>query len=235
MFLDFDGTLSPIVADFEAARPFPGTEGRLAALARKYARVAVISGRPVAYLERYLAGSGVLLAGLYGMERLGPGSSGPVESAEPWRAAITAAAEAAEGAAPAGVVVERKGLATTIHFRVAPEHETWAETFAQRQAAERGLVVHPGKMSVELRPPVSTDKGTVVDELASGLSAVLFMGDDVGDLPAFEALARLHRQGKETLGVAVASAETPPELIAAADLSVSGPEGAAAVLDALAA
>ncbi len=40
-------------------------------------------------------------------------------------------------------------------------------------------------MSVELRPPVKTDKGTVVDELASGLGAACFFGDDLGDLPAF--------------------------------------------------
>lgn len=234
MLLDFDGTLSPIVEDFEAARPFPGTEDRLALLARRYARVVVISGRPVAYLQRHLGPSGVALVGLYGLERVGPGS-GAVESAEPWRAAIAAAADAAEAAAPDGVVVERKGLAATIHFRAVPEQAPWAATYAAGQAAERGLVVHPGKMSVELRPPVSTDKGTVVDELASGLSAVLFMGDDVGDLPAFGALARLRERGTRTLGVAVVSAETPTELIAAADLSVAGPEGAAEVLDALAA
>ncbi len=48
-------------------------------------------------------------------------------------------------------------------------------------------------MSWELRPPVPTDKGTVVTELAAGLAAVCFVGDDTGDLPAFEALRRLGR------------------------------------------
>ena len=67
---DFDGTLSPIVVDPREARPLAGAIDALSALARRYGRVAVISGRPVAYLiERLGTVEGpIILSGLYGLE-----------------------------------------------------------------------------------------------------------------------------------------------------------------------
>jgi len=76
---------------------------------------------------------------------------------------------------------------------------------------------------VELRPPVQRDKGTVVEELAGPFEAACFLGDDLGDLPAFEALRRLDAT---TVAVGVKSAEVDPRVIAAADVVVDGPEGA---------
>jgi trehalose 6-phosphate phosphatase len=81
-------------------------------------------------------------------------------------------------------------------------------------------------MSRELVPPVDTDKGVVVTALAAGLEAVCFMGDDVGDLPAFAALRRLRAKGVDTLAVAVRGPEAPTALLAEADLVVDGPTGA---------
>jgi len=95
------------------------------------------------------------------------------------------------------------------------------------------VIAHPGKMSVELRPPIATDKGTVVAELSSGLAAVCFIGDDEGDMPAFAQLSSLRASGIVTLAVAVAGDETPSQLVAAADLSVDGPDGAVRFLELL--
>jgi trehalose 6-phosphate phosphatase len=81
---------------------------------------------------------------------------------------------------------------------------------------------------------VSTDKGLVVAALAEGLDAACYVGDDVGDLPAFAALADLRNQGVATLAVAVRSGEEPPELVEQADLVVDGAEGAMAFLRRLA-
>jgi trehalose 6-phosphate phosphatase len=236
VFLDFDGTLAPIVEDFDRAEAYPETVPRLARLASRFALVAVISGRPVAYLVSRLAGAGnTELVGLYGMERTqaGTGAISVSPSASVWRPALATAADDAEAAAPAGVIVERKGLATTLHYRQAPEQASWAEAIAARLVSQLGLVAHPGKMSIELRPPVATDKGTVVAELAAGLDAVCFVGDDVGDLPAFSALTRLRTLGVATLAVAVEARETPPQVVAAADLTVDGPAGVARLLDSL--
>jgi trehalose 6-phosphate phosphatase len=109
------------------------------------------------------------------------------------------------------------------------------ERFAAGEVAARGLAAHPGKMSVELRPPVRTDKGTVIAELGADLEAVCFIGDDRGDLPGFEALRLMRSEGKSTLAVAVAGPETPVELLDSADLVVAGPEGVIALLEVLAA
>jgi trehalose 6-phosphate phosphatase len=234
VFTDFDGTLAPIVDDPAAAGPLPGAEAVLAGLAERFARVAVISGRPVAYLLEQLGGAGsVILSGLYGLERARAGTVEEVPAALPWREVVARVAGEAEAAAPPGVRVERKGLAVTLHVRTAPEQARWVEEWAAARAAETGLVAHPGKMSVELRPPVDADKGTVVTELARGLEAVCFLGDDRGDLPAFAALSELSAGGVQTLAVAVSSHEAPAELLEAADIVVPDPEAALFLLETL--
>jgi trehalose 6-phosphate phosphatase len=246
VFVDFDGTLAPIVEDPEDARPVSGSSELLARLADRFSKVAVISGRPVAYLAENLAGAGSTeLIGLYGLERQLPGSTEvqvPAE-ADRWRQAVESVAAAADrevGRDPErfrGFGVERKGLSVTLHYRNATGLAGWAESFAAQQADATGLVAHQGKMSVELRPPVDTDKGTVVADLASGLAAACYFGDDLGDVPAFDALDRLRADGVATLAVAVRSGigdETPPAVLEAADIVVEGPEGAMEVLRALA-
>jgi trehalose 6-phosphate phosphatase len=87
--LDFDGTLSPTVADPEAARPLPGVAELLGPLGVWFAAVALISGRPAAYLTEHAAAPSMRSLGLYGLqeirdgqvERPGP-DSGPTVVAE---------------------------------------------------------------------------------------------------------------------------------------------------------
>ena len=85
-------------------------------------------------------------------------------------------------------------------------------------------------MSEELVPPIPINKGKVVGDLAEGLEAVCFFGDDVGDLPAFEALDILRTQGVHALKVVARSAEAPSKLLDAGDVVVDGPVGALEVL-----
>jgi trehalose 6-phosphate phosphatase len=232
---DFDGTLSPIVDDPEAAQPLPGAVDLLARLAARYRTVAVVSGRPVAYLlDRLGPLPGVTMVGLYGLEKREGGAIEVLPEVRRWRETVDSVAAASETAAPAGVYVERKGLAVGLHYRQAPEAASWVLAWAVDQAGRTGLVVHHGKMSLELVPPVPTDKGLVVAALAEGLDAACYVGDDVGDLPAFAALADLRNQGVATLAVAVRSGEEPPELVEQADLVVDGAEGAMAFLRRLA-
>jgi trehalose 6-phosphate phosphatase len=238
VFLDFDGTLAPIVDVPDQARPLEGAAATLGRLARLYRRVAIISGRPVDYLVQRVgteAGS-TQLVGLYGLERTGGGADAVAvdPGALAWQKTIGEVAAAAEAGAPPGLRVERKGLAVTLHFREAPHLGGWAESFAAAQQAAAGLVAQPGKQSWELRPPVPTDKGTVVTELSAGLRAVCFAGDDAGDLPAFRALGRLRATGVHTLAVAVGGPETPDEVLGVADLVVDGPPGVLDLLEVLA-
>jgi trehalose 6-phosphate phosphatase len=228
---DFDGTIAPIVLDPPDARPLPGSVEVLHQLAGRYGRVAVVSGRPAAFLAQHLelAACPQLVAyGLYGLEWTDGERILEHPDAEQWRPAVTAAADAAEAEAPEDVWIERKGLSVTLHVRVAPERDHWAAVWAAQHAALTGLAVHPARMSYELRPPIAVDKGTVLHEILGDLAAACFIGDDLGDLPAYDALDVLAGTGLTALRVGVRSPEAPEELLARADVKLDGP---AAVLE----
>ncbi len=238
LFLDFDGTLAGIVKDPREARPLPGAPALLAGLAATFALVAVISGRPTAFLADVLGTPpGLTLAGLYGLERA---LQGPAH--DTWAAVIDEVVADARAAAPEGVYVEPKGLTVTLHFRLALDREDWVVGFAARQSAAHGLTVVQGRHERELRPPLDVDKGTVVRGLvaehaaeAEPLRAAAAFGDDVGDLPAFAALAALrdaaHADAPFTaVRVAAVDTESPAAVADAADLTVSGAAGAVALL-----
>ena len=238
LFLDFDGTLAAIVPDPVGARPLPGVPALLADLAARFALVTVISGRPTGFLRDVLGSLvGVELVGLYGLERALSGS----EEAIRWAAAVDDVVAEARAAAPAGVYVEPKGLTVTLHWRHAPDAQRWVADFAERKRAARGFVVHPGRMELELRPPVHVDKGTVVHGLAAEHAGVLHQvavfGDDMGDLPAFAAVGDLGSENRPVGAVRVAAVddESPTAVADAADLTVAGAAGAVDVLRALAA
>jgi trehalose-phosphatase len=243
LFLDFDGTLSAVVKDPRDARPLPGVPALVAALAVPFALVAVISGRPTAFLAEALGEPpGVTLAGLYGLERA---LRGPAH--DTWAAVIDEVVAEATATAPPGVYVEPKGLTVTLHFRRAPAHKDWVLAFAQRQHEERGLMVVQGRLERELRPPIDVDKGTVVRSLvaehdggAARLQAAAAFGDDVGDLPAFAALGALHAAASAdapftVVRVAAVDPESPAAVAAAADLTVPGAAGAVELLRTVAA
>lgn len=235
LFSDFDGTLSPIVADPAAAAPIPGVVESLGALARRYRRVAVVSGRPLAYLDLLLP-LAVDIGALYGLEQREGGRAGEHPDAARWRPVVsvtTGAAEARFRDQP-GISVEAKGLSLTLHYRNAKDPSAAGEVrrWAEHEAVRTGLLARGAKASVELHPPVSTDKGRVVARWAEGSQVVAFFGDDLGDLTAFDALRQLaadHRM--ETYAVVVVSAETPPQVLAAADVVLDGPVALATLLD----
>jgi trehalose 6-phosphate phosphatase len=194
--------------------------------------VAVVSGRPVEFLARCLPPS-LTLSGLYGLEVLDRGRRRDHPSGGAWREVVDDVASYSAARGPAGMGVESKGLSLTLHYRTRPEIAPDVLAWAERQAARSGLEVRPARMSVELHPPIAADKGSAVEEVARGLDAVWFVGDDVGDLPAFDALDRLAAAGVEATKVAVRSDEAPAELLDRADLVVDGPEGVLALLESL--
>ncbi len=233
---DFDGTLAPIVPDPATAYPLPGAPGVLADLARYFGVVAVVSGRPVSFLADRLAAAGpaLRLYGAYGLEWIEDGTLRRAPEAEPWRAAVAEVVGAARSELGDAVGIEDKGCSVTVHWRQAPAEAGRAREFAHRLSQRTGLVLQPGRMAVELRPPIDIDKGVVVERLARGCAAACFAGDDAGDLAAYAALDRLALEGTRTVRIAVVDEETPPELAAAADMVTSGPAQALALLHALA-
>jgi trehalose 6-phosphate phosphatase len=100
-------------------------------------------------------------------------------------------------------------------------------------AQRYGLVCEPGKRVIELRPP-GMDKGRALRGLVDDQNAlsVVFVGDDLGDLAAFEEIDALRERGMAGLLVCSGSDEEPM-LADRADLVVDGPDGVAEVVTAL--
>ena len=226
---DFDGTLAPIVDDPESARMVEGADAVLGDLVERFAEVAVISGRPLSFLEEHLP-IDLTLVGNYGLETRRHGERLDKDGAGAWRETIVDVAEQARRHGPDGMEVENKGLSLTLHFRRHPQSATAVDEWARQVAQATGLQLRPAKMSVELHPPIDEDKGTVLSRLAGMHSGpVLFAGDDVGDLPAFDALDRLRDAGRPVLGVMADSPEGSDRVRERADLVLDGPAEVAAL------
>jgi trehalose 6-phosphate phosphatase len=236
IFLDFDGTLSEIVHVPSHARPAEGAAELLRDLARRYAVVAIVSGRSAHELLDWL-GPEVEIWGAHGAQRATEGRIELSPVVAPYRGLMRGvfeeAAAAAQRLALEGVVVEDKDVMVGLHFRNATELErarVELDALAGDLAERHGLIRAGGRLAYELRPPVQLTKATVVSERARGLSAVAFAGDDRVDLPGFDALDELAAGGAATLRIAVRSDEAPPELLERADVVVDGPAGAIRLL-----
>ncbi|MEC4020050.1 trehalose-phosphatase [Streptomyces sp. H27-D2] len=245
--LDFDGTLAPIVPDPEKARAHPAAVPALARLAPQVGSVAVITGRPASVAVRYGGFAGVpglehlVVLGHYGAERW-DAVTGTVQAPAPHPGVAAVEAELPgvldEVDAWRGTWIEDKGRAIAVHTRRATDPQAAFELLLAplgELAARHGLIVEPGRLVLELRPP-GMDKGVALAEYVreSGASSILFAGDDLGDLAAFAAVEKLRSEGLAGVLVCSGSAEVT-ELAARADLVVEGPAGVVDLLDAIAA
>lgn len=198
LFLDFDGTLAELVDDPDAV----SADAELRNVIRQLAaampgRVAIVSGRSIAQLDRMLgeAAHGLALAGSHGAEIRVEDKATEV-AAPPELPAVAAAMDAFATARP-GVAVERKTLGVALHYRRAPEHEADALALAQALADAHGLRLQRGKMMAEVR--ADGDKGRAVAALVAGAAMAgtlpLVFGDDLTDEAGFAAAAELGGAG----------------------------------------
>ncbi|HEU5353342.1 MAG TPA: trehalose-phosphatase [Actinocrinis sp.] len=237
-FFDFDGTLAPIQQDPESVHPVPGAAKALAALASNAALAAVVSARPVGFLAGRLGGvPGLQLHGLYGLEYSPDGGATVITApeAEPYAPVIARVVAQAREAFP-GALIEDKRLSCALHFRTDPSLEPAIESWAALHAEAHGLRLQHGRMVVELKPPLDTDKGAVVLRAAADLAGAWYFGDDLGDLPAFAALAKLaaEQPGFHAVRVAVGTAEGRGAALGEhADVLLDAPESVPTLLDSL--
>jgi trehalose 6-phosphate phosphatase len=238
--MDFDGTLSPIVADPQAAYAHPGAAHALRELSDRVGTLAVITGRPAGAaveLGGFDEVPGLIVLGHYGWERW---QDGELSSPPPPPGVAAARARLpgvlADADAPEGTRIEDKGSALAVHTRGTADPAGALAGLADPLAglaAATGLICEPGRLVIELRPP-GTDKGAALTGLAAERKsgAIMFAGDDLGDLAAFAAVRALRAAGHPGLTVCSASGEVT-ELSAEADLVVAGPGGVVALLGAL--
>jgi trehalose 6-phosphate phosphatase len=244
--LDFDGTLAEIVPDPEQARAHPGTVPALAALAPRVGSVAVVTGRPAGVAVRYGGFAGVpgldhlVVLGHYGAERW-DAVTGSVHAPAPPPGVAAARAElpgVLDGIGVwEGTWIEEKGRAVAVHTRRATDPQAAFDALRgplAALAARHGLILEPGRMVLELRPP-GMDKGKALADYVREVNAeaVLYAGDDLGDLPAFGAVEKLRSDGVPGLLVCSGSDEVT-ELADRADLLVPGPPAVVEFLAALA-
>jgi trehalose 6-phosphate phosphatase len=239
--LDFDGTLSPIVGDPANARIHPDAPAALAELAAVVKAVVVVTGRParqvveLGHLEEVadaLAdGATLRVQGQYGNEHW-DASSRAFTSEEPpaglqsFRGELPSLLRSADAA---GARVEEKGLAIAVHVRGLPDATAAFDRLSDRlaDAAKRhGLTLEPGRMVLEVRAPgmhKGLAIGSVLDELDA--AGVMFVGDDLGDVQAFEEVgSRRDHAGLPALLVC-SSSDEEEALADLADLVVDGPDG----------
>jgi trehalose 6-phosphate phosphatase len=247
ILLDVDGTLAPIVRHASDAHVDEPTRALLIEIARRYATVACVSGRPAAVARQIVAIGSIAYVGNHGCERLAPGATKVELDPEvaPWIEKIRAFAAEHETPELARLRVrsEDKGPIAAFHWRGAPDDDAALAALREVEAEARagGFEVHWGRKVLEVRPPLPIDKGRGVEGLlaapagrgASGeeIAHGLYMGDDLTDIDAFRGLRQTLGDGALCLGVE--SDETPAELEQAADLMVEGAGGVREVLQGL--
>lgn len=234
--LDYDGTLAPVVDRPGDAVPAEGAVAALHALAPRLRALALVTGRPADVVVD-LAGlgdvPGLVVLGQYGAERWCGGST---TSVPPLPGVDLAREQLPPLLAGEGAVLEDKGLALVVHTRPSPDPAgalARLHTPVRAVAEAAGLELHRGRLVLELRPPGFDKRSALLSLCEPAPSAVLFAGDDRGDLPAFDAVDELRGRGVPGVLVCSASEEGPDELRARADLVVDGPPGVVALLEQL--
>jgi trehalose-phosphatase len=198
LFLDYDGTLTPIVRRPEDARLTDAMRSRLRALS-SLSFVAIVSGRDLDDVRSMVGLDDLHYAGSHGFDIAGPGGLRMQQEAAVSRLPELDAAEEAlrHGLERIdGVWVERKRFALAVHFREADDaDEARVEDVVDRVLAQRSqLRKRGGKKIFELQPDVPWHKGRAVlwlmGELGLDRPDVLpvYVGDDVTDEDAFSAL-----------------------------------------------
>ena len=208
-FLDMDGTLIDIVQHPDDVRCGPGLIDALSALQR-IAPVALISGRPIAMLDRLFAPLQLPAAGQHGAELRQ--IDGEISRQEAHAAALSSIRPELEQFAShhAGLLLEDKGLTLSLHYRMAPALRQSAETLMSRMQCQLGdeFVLMAGNKVFEIRPR-GWDKGQAISTFMqaapfSGHTPV-FAGDDVTDEDGFTVVNRMEGHSiKVGAGVTVA-------------------------------
>ena len=211
IFLDYDGTLAPIVSKPDLAVVSPEMKAAVDRLAR-FCTVAIISGRSRETVQRFLGLDNVIYAGSHGLDIAGPRGSGlrcdvGRDFYQTIRRLSGELAQALQGIR--GALVEETTYTAAVHYRlVAPK-----EVGHLRKLVDNVLLHHPnlrkteGKMILEIRPTIDWDKGKAVlwilETLGLDSSHALpfYIGDDVTDEDAFRAL--------EERGIGILVAEAP--------------------------
>jgi len=198
LYLDFDGTLADLAPRPDRVVILGALPGLLMDLrARLGGAVAMVTGRPLADVDALLAPAALAGAGLHGAElRPHPGVASLIHRPNSVPPLLRALHERFD--ADQRLVIEDKGAAVALHYRLAPERAEECVAIMRALAVAPDLRVIAGNMVVEARPR-NADKGAALRALALHAPFVarvpVFVGDDATDEDGFRAAAVLGGRG----------------------------------------
>lgn len=243
LVFDVDGTIAELGPTAEAVRVSPGCRRKLRALVGRLPVLAAISGRLPAVVRKLVGIDGIVYYGNHGLEKWVNGHSEMAPSALPYvdkmRGVIR---ELGPALSPLGVRFEDKGAGLVFHYRTLPDRDAVRQRIiaeVERCDEAREFKLDAARAVVELRPPLDISKGSILKEVVRdyALRAVVYLGDDVSDVDAFEAVHDLSSvEGFRGMALGVVGRDTPPIVIEKADFllrSVTEVQGFLGLLEAL--
>lgn len=235
LLFDIDGTLSKLAPTPEEAHLYPGV-AELLKQAMQVAQVGIVTGRGITDGARMVDLEGLTYVGTHGLEwseglptthevKLVPEA---IAYIEPGKYLLDLVEERL--AEFPGVIVQRKKVGGTVHYRLARDPEETRVrllTFLQEPAARVGMKIAEAKRAVEVLAPLTINKGYALRRYVEekGLRGVVFAGDDRTDLYAVRAIKQLQKENFAGHAIVVEQQDTLPELLAEADSIVQGVEG----------
>lgn len=224
LFLDYDGTLTPIVDRPELAVLDKSMREVIKKLIQK-CTVSVVSGRMREDVENLVKIDGIFYAGSHGFDIKGPGLTmvqPQVKAIIPTVSKIIVQLKEKLGSIP-GLLIEEKKFSTAVHYRLVDENkylEQIEDVVNEIVDAEKSLRLMSGKKVFEVLPNIDWDKGKAVRWILEAMklswndTAVVYIGDDVTDENAF--------RGVKTRGNGILV--TNPIRESAADFFVTSPD-----------
>jgi len=204
LFLDFDGTLVPIVDKPDKAVISAQTKKILAELSKlSNCRISVISGRDINYIKNQIGMKNIVYAGNHGFEM--EDADGKFKKFVPikYKATLKKIKKDLKNKLSfvKGVFIEDKGLSLSVHYRMVDKKEVWLvkDVFckiANPYLKKNDIKIKKGKKLLEIRPIADWDKGKAVLRLLSKQKSVckndkilpVYIGDDLTDEDAFKVL-----------------------------------------------
>lgn len=198
VFLDFDGTLAPIVEDPRRVTLSDAVSSALRSLSG-LCTLGLISGRDRSDLQKRVGVEGILYAGSHGLDIAGPGYEKTLPEAEAAVPEIERASQRLSQALESipGVIIERKRFGVAVHYRQVRSDVDRQQIMrvVDSVLADTALRKRKSKQVVELEPAVNWDKGNAVEwlletaELDPEHVLVIYIGDDETDEDVFASLA----------------------------------------------
>ncbi|XP_066328552.1 probable trehalose-phosphate phosphatase 4 [Miscanthus floridulus] len=229
MFLDYDGTLSPIVADPDAAYMSDAMRAAVRDVAKHFP-TAIVSGRCRDKVRNFVDLSELYYAGSHGMDIKGPGSNPESVLCQPASEFLPVIDEVYKALlektkSTPGAKVENNKFCLSVHFRCVDE-KRWNALAEQVKAVIKDypkLKLTQGRKVLEIRPSIMWDKGKALEFLLESLgfancSDVLpvYIGDDRTDEDAFKVLR------KRGQGIGILVSRCPKETNASYSLQDPG-------------